>query len=44
MVASVKENYPNLDAILYAEEIAVQEKGSLIDARDGGGGFFYFIL
>ena len=42
--ASVKENYPNLDAILYAEEIAVQEKGSLIDARDGGGGFFYFIL
>jgi|TARA_B100001758_G_C18315944_1_gene560519 hypothetical protein len=33
-----------LDAILYAEEIAVQEKGSLIDARDGGGGFFYFIL
>ena len=42
--ASVKEYYPNLDAILYAEEIAVQEKGSLIDARDGGGGFFYFIL
>ena len=42
--ATVLQKYPNLDAILYAEEIAVQEKGSLIDARDGGGGFFYFVL
>jgi len=40
----VSQDYPNLDAILYAEEIALQEKGSLIDARGEGGGFFYFVL
>ena len=40
----VLQKYPKLDAILYAEEIALQEKGSLIDARGEGGGFFYFVL
>ena len=40
----VSQKFPKLDAILYAEEIALQEKGSLIDARGEGGGFFYFVL
>ena len=40
----VSQKFPKLDAILYAEEIALQEKGSLIDVRGEGGGFFYFVL
>ena len=40
----VSQKYPKLDEILYAEEIALQEKESLIDARGEGGGFFYFVL